>query len=160
VKVTLGPAAIGSQELVPWLLDLVSPALGTRRERSEVGCILSELIANAIEHGLLGLDSRIKDLPGGFEHYCRLREQGMASLSGARIDVVLRTQDGERPALAITVRDSGAGYRPASVPGGTTERKRHPYGRGLAIVRALTAGLTIARGGAEVSVRYPLRAAS
>jgi hypothetical protein len=73
--------------------------------------VISELYNNALEHGLLELDSGIKLLPGGFDDYLRLREVRLASLEKGYINVEIE-QIGinERQMLLIHVIDSGNGF--------------------------------------------------
>jgi len=48
---------------------------------TQLQLVLSEVITNAIEHGVLCLDSTLKDAPDGFDLYALERQKRLASLS-------------------------------------------------------------------------------
>jgi|GEM_PF-4021326 len=70
--------------------------------------LLSELVSNAIDHGVLALDSRLKKSTTGFDAYFMERakrltesEKGWISVTAERLDI---------QTLRISVQDSGNGF--------------------------------------------------
>ena len=66
---------------------------------------------NALDHGVLGLDSKIKEDTDGINRYFEIREQLLYSLNEGyvRIGVTIHpTQQGGR--IVIEVEDSGEGF--------------------------------------------------
>lgn len=117
---------------------------GWSRESIEpLALLIAELWHNALEHGVLGLDSALKDRPGGYSDYYVLREQLLRSVTQGRVRILLEQVlvHGEA-ALAIEIEDSGAGFDTAEprapLPAGKSVRKS---GRGLRLVRELCESL-------------------
>ena len=149
LHVRLDAGAVKRSDALSPLLDLLAtPALfGPRGVDAQV--VLTELFTNAVDHGLLRLDSRIKDSPGGFAAYHRLRDERLAALADGfvTVNLCLVSRCGGK-AVVITVADTGMGFVPPeqAAPG-------CPYakaGRGLQLVRALAQELDIRDGGTTV----------
>lgn len=105
--------------------------------------IVSEMVSNAIDHGILRLDSAVKEQADGFEFYFQERERRLKLLTEQ--DVISLSlewlpQTGN-PALAITVRDSGAGYDPSVLRAHNDDQLS---GRGLHLIRSLARSVDIA----------------
>lgn len=132
------------------MLDLF-PGLGVHR--SSLYTVLAELFNNALEHGLLELDSSLKQDSGGFDEYYRQREQRLRSLEqgGIRVELQL-TGDSARGAMRIEVEDSGRGFDPsaraAETPSGCLAR------RGLLLVESLCHELVIHEPGNRIEAFY------
>lgn len=113
--------------------------------------VLSEMINNAIDHGVLGLDSSIKDSPGGFSRYFLLREEKLSTLSSNDyLDIVVEWRVSEsNPCLLIEVSDSGQGYKENN---SLLESDVEFSGRGLALVRSLCKSVTVVAPGNKIKV--------
>lgn len=74
--------------------------------------VVSEMVSNALDHGILKLESGVKEEPEGFARYFQQREQRLANLTNAdAIELSLRWECTESgPQLVIAVTDTGAGY--------------------------------------------------
>ena len=132
------------------MLDLF-PGLGAHR--GSLYTVLAELFNNALEHGLLELDSSLKQGSGGFDEYYRQREQRLRDLEqgGIRVELQL-TGDSVRGAMRIEVEDSGRGFdhaaRAAATPSGCLAR------RGLLLVESLCHQLVMHEPGNRVEALY------
>jgi len=118
-----------------------------------LGVVLAELFANALDHGVLGLASGLKDGSDGFARFFEARADALERLTHGSIAVHLELQRGAGAGAALTVRlrDSGAGFkREATEAAAATQR----HGRGIALVRALCASLEYNAAGNEVSAVY------
>ncbi|MBM3986496.1 MAG: ATP-binding protein [Planctomycetes bacterium] len=106
-----------------------------RESIDSVALIVAELWHNALEHGVLGLDSALKERAGGFSDYYMLRERLLRENRSGRVRIELsaRETQGELQ-LAIEVEDSGSGFDPRA-PRALLPGRRS--GRGLTIVRDL-----------------------
>lgn len=113
--------------------------------------IISELINNAIDHGLLKLTSILKAGEDGFLNYYQERDRRLAQLSHAdRISIYIQWfEDDLGSCLEIEVKDSGAGYLPDNTENhvGLDENE---FGRGLTLVRQLASVLLIKEQGTRV----------
>lgn len=131
----LGPRSLRRGTPLPLLQHIVVEFPELRRHAATIFTVLSELYSNALEHGVLGLDSSRKSSPRGFADYYRDRARALDNLDGFirfrfRCDI-----DAEGIRLAISVTDSGRGFDhsgPLSGPRGTAY-----HGRGLKLLRSL-----------------------
>ncbi|WP_320822966.1 SpoIIE family protein phosphatase [Reinekea sp.] len=102
--------------------------------------IINELYNNAVEHGLLGLESVIKETDGGFMRYYEMRTQGLLKLSNDDFVILELKWDIQTNQLEILMEDSGPGFQI-----GITNRdeKLKYYGRGLELIKQLACSFEI-----------------
>jgi CheY-like chemotaxis protein len=146
-------------DVAPFLLEVVRRFHGIEAHAAQILLILSELFNNALDHGLLELDSRIKREPGGVERFLAMRRHRLDELSEGSVDIELEMiAAGNRPMLAIRIQDSGRGfdYRPLLAAGAGISASAVPHGRGIALVRNLCARLEYHGSGNGVSALYDL----
>jgi len=137
---------------VPLIMSQLKELRGANCQQSAVFTVLSELYVNALDHGVLELDSKLKQGPAGFEIYFGERARRLAALSAGQVEIALAAQ-GDR--LTIRIADSGRGFdsaRQAPAAGPLA-----PFGRGIPLVRALCGEVVYERNGASVEVRFPQR---
>ncbi|HEX8593341.1 MAG TPA: fused response regulator/phosphatase [Pseudomonas sp.] len=139
---------------LPYLLQLLLEVHGLRSQSGALYSVLSELYSNALEHGVLGLDSKLKSDATGFARYYRERGDRLAQLDAGYIRVHLQivpTEQGGR--LTLKVEDSGNGFDASSTlalpPVG-----QELYGRGLGLVRQLTEQAYWSADGRTASVEF------
>ncbi|MBF8745398.1 MULTISPECIES: fused response regulator/phosphatase [Pseudomonas putida group] len=132
---------------VPYLVQLLQEIHALRRHTGTLHSVLSELYTNALEHGVLGLDSRLKRDVHGFTEYYRERARRLdAPLDGfVRIDLRVEPQ-AEGGRLLIEVRDSGAGFDVVAQQAKPV-RERRLSGRGLSLVQGLASYAEWCEGG-------------
>lgn len=99
--------------------------------------IVSEMISNALDHGILRLDSNLKEEPEGFTRYFQEREARLARLTSVdAIDLTLRWEPSPSGAqLVVSVEDTGEGYGCSSV---WAQRDDLLSGRGLRMIKSLS----------------------
>ncbi|MEM7259504.1 MAG: ATP-binding protein, partial [Pseudomonadota bacterium] len=108
---------------------------------SDLELVLTEVITNSIDHGILELDSTIKKDPSGFERFFVTRAAKLAELSSGYIEVSIDQPD--HGAIRMVVKDSGGGF-----PYPTGQLSQMPdslllaYGRGLLIIQQLCLSVT------------------
>lgn len=145
-------------DVVPPLLDLMCQIQTLKPHKGSLFIILAELFNNALDHGLLGLDSALKQA-GDFVQYLQRREEALNRLEEGRIDIGLRLHniDG-RGALDITVSDTGNGfdYERYLNDQALLQQTSRPHGRGIALVHKLCGSLRYAGNGSLVNARYLL----
>ncbi len=125
-------------DAVPLLLGLVSQFEGARDCSGELFVILSELFNNSLDHGLLRLDSRQKLDAEGMERFLREREARLAVLGDGEIELEMEQFEHAGGAwLRIVCRDTGPGFDHAA-RGSAAVDSDLPFGRGLAMVRAMS----------------------
>jgi CheY-like chemotaxis protein len=139
---------------LPFLLQLLLEVQGLRPQGGALYTVLAELYSNALEHGVLGLDSALKANAEGFAEYYRQRSQRLARLSDGYVRFHLRLQpEAGGGRLVVRVEDSGPGYDPSRV----LAQQAHVSGlsgRGLTLVRQLSERCSWDAGGQGVSVEF------
>ena len=122
---------------LPYLLQLLQEVHGLRAQSGALYSVLAELYSNALEHGVLGLDSSLKRDVSGFTRYYQQRNARLDELQDGYVRVHLQvTPEGEGGCLAIRVEDSGKGFDVGRV----LERPVDPVrlsGRGISLIRQL-----------------------
>ncbi len=147
---TFRAASVRMHNPLPFLLEVMMEIPGLRVHAGSLHTILSELYSNALEHGLLGLDSAWKRDSEGFTHYYVQRNQRLSALREGWIRVLLdHTPTDEGGILRIEMADSGSGFshQPQEVSEGYA-------GRGLALVAALTDEVSFNTQGNRVRVVF------
>ena len=107
----------------------------------KVFAIITELVVNSIDHGILGLSSDLKQSPEGFMQYFLSREKLLNNLTDEHsVELCLQWQDinGSKK-LSISCRDTGPGYNYLEQGSG----KNQYAGRGLLLVRNLSESVEI-----------------
>ena len=95
---------------VPLLLNLVMQVQQTSGHRERMFTVLSELVSNAIDHGVLELDSKMKRAPDGFLQYYQARAERLAIRTGWIKIAIDHSPEAMGGALTIRVEDSGKGF--------------------------------------------------
>ena len=139
---------------LPYLLQLLLEIHGLREQSGALYSVMAELYSNALEHGVLGLDSRLKRDAQGFAQYYRQRHERLAQLDSGYVRVhmqVVPTDKGGK--LTLRLEDSGQGFdveqelaRPVDID--------RLSGRGLSLVRQLSSAVGWSDGGRTVYVEF------
>ncbi|RUO65045.1 Histidine kinase-like ATPase domain-containing protein [Pseudidiomarina planktonica] len=152
LKVTIGVHEMKHAEPVTILMSSLSQLPALKSQRGTIFMLLSEAYNNALEHGLLGLDSGLKDDPQGFETYYQQRTSRLDDLTDGQITIKLKFDPTER-LVQVKVSDSGAGVSTLSQKDMQEER---PHGRGLALLSGLTENLEWLDNGRTVQFDFRL----
>ena len=146
-------------DVVPAVLGFMTQVEALKPHQGTLFLVISELFNNALDHGLLGLDSSTKNLIGGWEIYMQHRSERLAELISGRIALSFLVHEYEgRAVLDIDVSDSGPGFdyeaqmRASDLAANDTQS----HGRGLALVRGICSDLVFSGPGNRVWARYPL----
>lgn len=140
--VELSGRKIAECELPPLVNKFLQYLGADQRMCQTIFLIVSEMVSNAIDHGILRLDSEIKERPDGFEFYFKERERRLKLLTEQ--DVIALSlawlPDQSSPGLIVTVRDTGHGYDPAMVRNNSDDQLS---GRGLYLIRNLARSVEV-----------------
>ncbi|WP_226667188.1 SpoIIE family protein phosphatase [Microbulbifer aggregans] len=132
IKLRLAETELRNADPLPHLLSILAQMPGAARFQEELAIALSELFRNALEHGVLGLDSSLKCTDEGFVHYYDLMAERRSQLDSGWISISLRCRDwGGGGELFLEVEDSGAGFPHVS------EAKGIYSGRGLGLLQTV-----------------------
>ncbi|MCU1772425.1 fused response regulator/phosphatase [Pseudomonas sp. 13B_3.2_Bac1] len=122
---------------LPYLLQLLLEVHGLRTQSGAIYSVLAELYSNALEHGVLGLDSSLKRDAAGFARYYEQRNARLEALQDGYVRVHLQVRpQGTGGCLVIRVEDSGKGFDVARVMERPLDGVRLS-GRGVSLIRQL-----------------------
>jgi anti-sigma regulatory factor (Ser/Thr protein kinase) len=155
-RLRLEADALAAIDPLPLLLQSVAELHGPVHERTTLFLVLQELYSNAVDHGVLRLDSRQKRDAAGFDAYLKRRAAALRDLRDGFVEIELSQEplaDGGR--LRVRVHDSGPGFVLESVQlqdsGGEVLQL---CGRGLALVQSVCEGLTVTGSVVEAVMRW------
>ncbi|TQV86710.1 ATP-binding SpoIIE family protein phosphatase [Aliikangiella coralliicola] len=127
--------SLGKFDPIPLLLQTLLECRELTPHRSRIFTVLSELYNNALEHGVLGLDSEIKSGSEGFAKYYQMRTEGLVSLREGFVKVEVDhrpLKDGGE--IIFEFVDSGKGFDFKKV---IKSGSKHYSGRGLPLLMNL-----------------------
>ena len=156
MALTYSASELRSIDVVPAVLGFMTQIAALKPHQGALFLIFSELFNNALDHGLLQLDSGIKSQASGFDLYMQQRAERLARLESGRIELAFRIHEDEGQAvLDMEVADSGAGFDfDAILAAGALEPdEARPHGRGIALVRSLCASVLFTGTGNRVQAR-------
>jgi len=139
---------------LPYLLQLLQEIHGLRSQSGALYSVLSELYSNALEHGVLGLDSTLKRDAEGFAQYYEQRSTRLNHLKDGYVRLHFMVQpEGRGGRLTIDVEDSGQGFDPHQVMSRSPEEEGLS-GRGLKLIRQLSDKAQWSEDGRSASVEF------
>lgn len=114
-----------------------------------VGTALSEAMINAIDHGNLELNSKMRE--GEDSHaYHDLGDQRKAQEPYCHRRVFITSRVSKEEAV-FTIRDEGPGFDPSTLPDPSDpENLMRPHGRGLMLIRTFMDAVTFSDSGNEI----------
>lgn len=96
---------------VPVMVNTLMEIQGLQNYRQDIFMIVSELFANALDHGVLGLDSGLKSSPEGFMRFYALKDERLQQLTQGKVRLLFIHQPTEQGGrLVVKVLDSGNGF--------------------------------------------------
>lgn len=153
INFTLGPEELRDADPLPLLHSMLAQVPGAGNFQDPLAIVLGELFRNALEHGLLRLDSALKRTDRGFAEYYRQLDSGRRRLTEGWIRIALRCRDrGGKGLLEVIVEDSGSGL-PKDMGRGDRSNKGPGAayaGRGLSLLRAICRKLQMEPGSSRV----------
>ncbi|VVO04622.1 fused response regulator/phosphatase [Pseudomonas fluorescens] len=139
---------------LPYLLQLLLEVHGLRAQSGALYTVMAELYSNALEHGVLGLDSSIKRDARGFAHYYQQRNARLDQLQEGYVRVHLQIAPrGEGGCLVVRVEDSGEGFDVQRVMARPVDVDRLS-GRGLGLIRQLSHSASWSDDGRSACVEF------
>ena len=150
----LGTESLKQFDPVPLLTHFINQVPGLKPYTNTLNTILAELYSNALEHGLLGLDSSLKNSAQGFARYYALRHEKLLALTEGKIRFDMTHEPLEEGGkLTLQVTDSGLGF---SIPEPQTiiDGLSHYHGRGIRLIKTLCQRLEFIAPGNSVIVEF------
>lgn len=162
---SLNPRYCDAKDLLPQIQTLLSNQSVPEEHIQVLMLLLTESIANAIEHGILDLESDIK-MTQGFEAFAALRKLRLSHCQNAevqlKIALLMKTNTTEIEKFQIEITDSGEGFNWKSCldDGVKVEQSDEvlPFGRGLTLIKALASELSFNEKGNGIRFSLDCRA--
>lgn len=126
-----------SQNPVPLMINMLMEIQGLSEHREVIFTVVTELFVNALDHGLLLLDSNIKSTTEGFLEYFDIREKRLEALEEGLIKIEFDhygNQDSGR--LEISIEDSGPGFSEDKINDKPVGENTYS-GRGIQLIKKL-----------------------
>lgn len=149
----VAPSSFQVYDPIPLLLNVLMEVPSLCSFSSTIYTILAELYTNALEHGVLGLDSALKQSAEGFNRYYQLRDERIRQLHEGyvRFHIFHRTHE-QGGKLCVRVEDSGAGF---DYQGRAHNNELTDYsGRGIALLEKLCTSVRYLGSGNIVEVEF------
>ncbi len=107
------------------------------------------MVSNALDHGVLGLSSELKENPDGFLQYYGEREERLKTLSDKDfVKLSMRwLPNDDKGCLLVEVEDSGEGYTPKNK---AEEVASKHSGRGTSLIQKLSESVEIIAPGNKI----------
>jgi hypothetical protein len=157
LNLSLGAEELKRLDALPLIMNWLDQLQIGAHHRGQAFLVLGELFNNALDHGVLQLDSRFKQDPNGFEQYINMRERRLATLADCSVEVDLeRFQLDDQDRLRITVRDSGPGFDFAGMIANREAAPDQFSGRGILLVKQMCLSLDYSGKGNEATAVYHL----
>ncbi|VAW93122.1 Serine phosphatase RsbU, regulator of sigma subunit / Serine-protein kinase RsbW [hydrothermal vent metagenome] len=123
---------------VPLAIQILTEIQGVESHKGNLFTILSELIVNSLDHGVLGLCSSLKASADGFVEYYQLREVRLDNLSDGWINIkISNSPQNNGGVIKIQVSDSGVGFDFEKIIQDKNTKKGNS-GRGLYLIDELS----------------------
>lgn len=157
LNLSLGAEELKQLDALPLIMNWLDQLQIGAHHRGQAFLVLGELFNNALDHGVLQLDSRFKQDPNGFEQYINQREQRLAALADCTVQVDMERFHGDdQDRLRITVRDSGPGFDFAAMIAKREAAHSQFSGRGIMLVKQMCISLDYSGDGNEATAIYHL----
>ncbi|HKM14438.1 MAG TPA: SpoIIE family protein phosphatase [Marinospirillum sp.] len=150
-ELTLKGQQIAEQEVASQCNNLLQQMGMSQPFCQRVFTVISELSTNAIDHGILGLSSNLKNFNDGFAEYYTQRDKLILNLSNENaLRVTLDwNHENNKPSLLIEIQQTGKGFDADKVLAKSPEDLS---GRGLLLVKRLASSLVFSDYGRLVQV--------
>ncbi len=152
---TLDTDALKNIFPIPILITMLVDVQGMKNHRERLYTVLAELFNNALDHGLLELDSSMKSTAEGFTEYYDMREKRLQALSDGKVAFSFNCHPREQGGgeLHIGIQQSHNGFDHAKVMH-KLDTNTAAHGRGILLVRSICEQVTYSDEGRRVDVCY------
>lgn len=151
----LRPKTLRDFNPLPLITHLLMEVPGLRPHSGKIYTILAELYSNALEHGILGLDSELKSSAVGFARYYAERTSRLAQLNEGyvsfHIDHSPRENGGD---LTIIIEDTGTGFDWQAKQAAAEHKTSGYCGRGIPLISTMCKSVRYLERGNKVEVIF------
>lgn len=156
-SITLNAAVLKSIDTASLLLQMINDMQGLHVHNEILYLIVAELYINALDYGVLKLDSNLKKTATGFAQYYEERTQRLASLTEGSVTINVESEwNAEAGHLTVRIEDSGDGFDYANRKETNLNESIAHHGRGLALLKSLGCNVHFEGKGNVVVADYQL----
>jgi two-component system, HptB-dependent secretion and biofilm response regulator len=139
---------------IPALVQRMVDIQGFGDHREKIFLILTEMYSNTVEHGILDLNSAIKEEEDGFEKYYDMRQLRLDELTGGNVSIDIKHYiEGKKGIISITMKDNGAGFDYTQTLADISIETRKS-GRGISLLNDLCRKVEYSDGGRNLNIEY------
>lgn len=152
LSLRLRRSSLASFDPIPFFLQTLLSCNDLTPHRARIFTILTELYNNALDHGVLGLDSNLKNDSEGFAKYYEMRADGLEKIEDGYVFISVDhspTKNGGR--LIFNLIDTGDGFNVQKV---IENGSKAFSGRGLPLLFKLCDSVNYNKKGTEVEAIY------
>lgn len=155
INLDIGAETLKKENPIPMLLQNVNELQGMQSHREHIYTVLAEMFSNALEHGLLGLDSNLKKDADGFAQYYGMREQLLENLKDGKIRLELQNEpQSEGGKLTFAVQDNGQGFDYDAYLCKINKHNNQAHGRGMLLIKNICRDIRYSDRGRRVEADY------
>ncbi len=138
----------------PAIVDFINNSAAVNEHKQELYMIITELFVNALDHGVLGLNSEMKSTPEGFTEYFVEREKRLSEINDGFVRITVTTVHKQQTGRVIMrVDDSGSGFDYEATKNIISDPSV-PSGRGIKLISELCDGLNYIGAGNQAEAVY------
>ncbi len=152
--ISLHGERLSNADPIPLLINHINEIEGLTEHRRFLFTILTELYTNALDHGVLSLDSALKREKDGFNNYFTEREKRLHQLTDGYITISVSscaTANGGE--IIIKMKDSGPGFDFAGYRYDKSDSSLL-CGRGIQLITELCSSISYLEPGNQVEAVY------
>jgi len=142
---------------IPSIVNFIKNSQGYEKHHQALFTIITELYLNSLDHGILGLDSSLKQTTAGFDEYFIQRDNRLSQLTHGYIHIIIKcnpTPDGAN--IHINIEDSGPGFDVIKINNIQNESNKY-CGRGIKLINELCKSLIYKGDGNIVEAVYEIK---
>jgi len=141
------------KDVVQNVVDLIANSIALKEHKGVINTLLSEMYNNALDHGILNLQSEEKSSAAAFHEYYKDREQLLKELEDAQIKIDIGySLNNDTAELKIAMQHNGNAF---DMPDdGASDDDFH--GRGMLLIEAICREVKYSDNGRNLTVIYQL----
>lgn len=151
----VGPDSMRDFSALPLMMHILMQVPKLEMHRGQIYTMIAELLSNALEHGVLELNSDLKSSPQGFNTYYEQRNQRLEALDSGFVKISLKYKgDADKGELRVIVEDSGEGFDYKKFIAEAKSDQSSYSGRGIMLLRSICDSVVYSGKGNHVEVSF------
>lgn len=139
---------------VPTMVNSLMEIQGLLPYRESIFLVVTELFINSLDHGLLGLDSALKNTPDGFAKFFELKHDRLDALTTGDIKLIFSHRPLKKGGeLSIRIQDTGNGFNEEAIISEIINNEQYS-GRGIKLIRQICDSLEYSDGGRRATAIF------